>query len=415
MGYAVYHTEKGKVSSSVIGKHIDREPGAEYTFKHADPDRRHLNQIFELNKFCKMPVHEAVEKRISEGYKSKNKAGELKAIRKDAVKYNTHILTGSHEKMKEIEKNPKEMAEWVKANKAFLEREFGKDNIVRFVLHRDEKTPHIHAITVNLTEDGRLSAKDIIGDKKEMQLRQDRYADQMKKFGLERGIRSTGIKHESAREFYGRMEKALENGNDISNLEAVKGGFFGSKSLDKEKTIEKLKIAVIEEKTAKTMLLGEVKRTKEHLATIYSIQENTKKEAEKAKQKNAQMISNRQVYESNRQEHLFKKVDEEFMHRLHDICQNRLEADGKQLNDSEEMENFYIDTAMELIERYFPEEVGEIVGNEKVRKKLQENMAKGLKKEIEKMERRKSQEQSYGNLPRRKTEEEKNQGRGFGR
>lgn len=410
MDYAVYHTEKGNSSSGGIGSHIDREPGAEHTYRHADPNRLHLNKIFEVPEGRQnMKLAEAIVDRIEKGYKGQ------KAIRKDAVKYQTHVLTGSHEQMKKIFSDEKTAQRWIEKNRDWLEKQYGKENIVRFNLHLDEKTPHIQAVTVPLTSDGRLSAKEVMGNKMVMQLRQDSYAEAMKEFGLERGKRSTGIKHESAREFYGRMEKALENGNDISNLEAVKGGFFGSKSLDKEKTIEKLKIAVIEEKTAKTMLLGEVKRTKEHLATIYSIQENTKKEAEKATQKNAQMISNRKVYESNRQEHLFKKVDEKFMHRLHDICQYRLEEHGKQLNDSEELQNFYRDTAIELIERYFPEEAGEIVGNEKVRKKLQENMAKGHKKEIEKMERRKSQEQSYGNLPRRKTEEEKNQGRGFGR
>ena len=43
---------------------------------------------------------------------------------------------------------------------------------------------HIHAVTVNLTKDGRLSAKEIIGSKKEMQQRQDRYSEAMKPFDL---------------------------------------------------------------------------------------------------------------------------------------------------------------------------------------------------------------------------------------
>ena len=30
--YAVFHTEKGTVSSAVIGRHIDRTEGAEYAF-----------------------------------------------------------------------------------------------------------------------------------------------------------------------------------------------------------------------------------------------------------------------------------------------------------------------------------------------------------------------------------------------
>ena len=96
--YAVFHTEKGTVSSAVIGRHIDRTEGAEYTYEHADPARKNLNIHFDLGEFTQMELHQAVEKRIEQGYQAKNKAGELKVIRKDAVKYNTHILTGTHEK-----------------------------------------------------------------------------------------------------------------------------------------------------------------------------------------------------------------------------------------------------------------------------------------------------------------------------
>ena len=51
---------------------------------------------------------------------------------------------------------------------------------------------HIHAVTVPITQDGRLSAKEIMGNRKEMQNRQDRYADHMKTSDW-RGERSTGI------------------------------------------------------------------------------------------------------------------------------------------------------------------------------------------------------------------------------
>ena len=67
------------------------------------------------------------------------------------------------------------------------EERIRRKNIVRFTVHRDEKTMHIHAVTVPITQDGRLSAKEIMGNRKEMQNRQDRYADHMKNFGLERG------------------------------------------------------------------------------------------------------------------------------------------------------------------------------------------------------------------------------------
>ena len=56
--------------------------------------------------------------------------------------------------------------EWQRANIKFLEDEYGKENIVKLELHRDEKTPHFHAIVVPLTKDGRLSAKEVVGDRK---------------------------------------------------------------------------------------------------------------------------------------------------------------------------------------------------------------------------------------------------------
>ena len=80
MSYAVYHTEKGSISSGGIGKHIDREKGAEHTYKHSDPERRNLNENHIINDHCKKPLNLAISDRIKEGYSAKNKAGELKVL-----------------------------------------------------------------------------------------------------------------------------------------------------------------------------------------------------------------------------------------------------------------------------------------------------------------------------------------------
>lgn len=265
MSYAVYHCEKGNISSGGIGNHIDRKIGAEHTYLHADPNKKDLNQSFNLNRYCSMPLHQAIEERIKEGYKGK------KAIRKDAVKYTTHILTGSHETMKEIERNPEQLKNWVTENKKFLEQEFGKDNIVRFVLHRDEKTPHLHAVTINLTSDGRLSAKEIIGNRKVMQERQDRYAQTMQSFGLERGIRNTGIKHETAREYYARIEEANkinDNKRELIVEKSILGLKWATFGIDKDKTIENLQNAVKSQKTALKSKERDVQIVKEDLKKI---------------------------------------------------------------------------------------------------------------------------------------------------
>lgn len=280
--YATYHAEKGAISSGGIGKHIDRAEGAEHTYRHADQERTHLNENILVNEHCKKPLHVGISDRIAEGYSAKNKAGELKAIRKDAVKYTTHILTGSHEQMKKIENDPQARKAWINANLDFIKKEYGEKNIVRFSVHRDEKTMHIHAVTVPLTSDGRLSAKEILGNRKEMSERQDRYAAQMKAFGLERGEKATGVKHENAREYYARIEKAQNSidKNDFKPQKNVLGVY-------KSESVEELQNALKSQKTAlktKDLELAKLKEQQKKDAEFkMKITENRKNIDEKLK------------------------------------------------------------------------------------------------------------------------------------
>ena len=299
MGFAVYHTEKGKVSSGGIGKHIDREEGAEHTYRHSDPAKRKLNQSFEITEHCKKPLNQAISDRIAQGYNARNKAGELKEIRKDAVKFSTHILTGSHEDMKAMEQDKEKFEQWLKANKKFIEDEFGKENIVRFVLHRDERTPHIHAVTVNLTKDGRLSAKEILGNPKAMQERQDRYAEAMKPFGMERGIKNTGIEHEDARTYYARMKQSLEAGK-TEGLEAKRVVLGVDLGIDKEKTIENLKAAIIAEKTANKSNILTIESAKKEKQIISETSNRFESKAKNLEIDKKNLIVNRDEYEKQR-------------------------------------------------------------------------------------------------------------------
>ena len=50
----------------------------------------------------------------------------------------------------------------------FLKERIGEENIISAVVHMDEKTPHLHLCFVPLTKDKRLSAKEILGNKKTM-------------------------------------------------------------------------------------------------------------------------------------------------------------------------------------------------------------------------------------------------------
>lgn len=204
MGFAVFHIEKGKGNGSSIGSHIDREAGREYTYKNADPNRKDLNRNYNFPKYSKIPLHQAIKKRIEDGY-----TGE-KAIRKDAVRYLSIVMTGTHENMEEIFADKEKKEKWLKANYKYAVQEFGKKNILRFSLHMDEKTPHIHLVVVPLTADGRLSAKERMGDRIELSAKQDRYAEQMKEFGLDRGVVGSKAVHNSEGWYLGQQKKNQE-------------------------------------------------------------------------------------------------------------------------------------------------------------------------------------------------------------
>lgn len=71
----------------------------------------------------------------------------------------------------------------------FIQEHQPKDTILSAVVHMDEKSPHMHLCFVPLTEDKRLSAKEIVGNKKKLTWWQDEFWKHMvRKYpDLERG------------------------------------------------------------------------------------------------------------------------------------------------------------------------------------------------------------------------------------
>jgi hypothetical protein len=109
------------------------------------------------------------------------------------------------------------------ANRQFVHERFGLQNTVRFSLHMDEHTPHLHMVVVPMTKDGRLSAKEVLGGPKEMKQLQSDYAEAMKPFGLSRGLENSPAKHTDIREFYAMVnqpENLLPNVPEKSMFES---------------------------------------------------------------------------------------------------------------------------------------------------------------------------------------------------
>lgn len=81
----------------------------------------------------------------------------------------------------------------------FIKSRQNEKTIISAVVHMDEKTPHMHLSFVPLTEDDRLSAKDIVGNKKKLTEWQDAFWKHMNREypELERGesASDTGRRH----------------------------------------------------------------------------------------------------------------------------------------------------------------------------------------------------------------------------
>jgi hypothetical protein len=219
MAFASLHAEKGSGSSG----HNDRL----IHVPNADPEKTKDN--FYIEDGIVIPFHDKEKGVMETRVKQRIKEGHIGGkIRDNAVKQVEFSLTGSYDRMMEI-KAEGNIEAWAMDNYKFMTDRYGKENIVDFAVHMDERTPHIHCILVPLTQEGkevkfnkkekkartskagRLSAKEVLGDKVTMQKLQTDYGELMQeKWGLERGIKGSKATHDSVKEYYGRIDKALE-------------------------------------------------------------------------------------------------------------------------------------------------------------------------------------------------------------
>lgn len=216
MSIGICRAQKVKGSSGNVGAYIHNERIKGHSNSNPDIDfSRSMENyhIGEYNTTC--TYNQRVEKRLAEGYKGK------KAVRKDAVKM-VEVLFTSDKAF--FESQPDNGRAYFEDCLKWASERFGADNIIADTIHLDEATPHLHLDFVPLTADGRLSAKEVLGDKKQMQQLQDDFYEKVsRKYGLDRGTRANLESGESGRPHLTTEElKAETLKKEIGQLEAVK-------------------------------------------------------------------------------------------------------------------------------------------------------------------------------------------------
>jgi len=142
--------------------------------------------------------------------------------RKDSVRFIDTLITASPDFFKG--KKREEIGTFFQTAVDFLSRKIGKHNIFTAVVHMDEKTPHMHLCFTPITEDGRLSAKEIIGNRVQLTKWQDDFFLHMVKSfpDIERGESAsvTGRRHIPTRVF----KQAVRLTRQAEQIETLLGG-----------------------------------------------------------------------------------------------------------------------------------------------------------------------------------------------
>ena len=86
--------------------------------------------------------------------------------RSDSVRVVEVLVTASPEFFKS--KKKAEIKAYFQEALGFIQQHQNPRTIISAMVHMDEKTPHMHLCFVPLTEDKRLSAKEIVGNKKKL-------------------------------------------------------------------------------------------------------------------------------------------------------------------------------------------------------------------------------------------------------
>ena len=159
---------KHKHGTMGLKRHNERIPGQRHSNKKIKPERTKDNIFLKGDR--ELSYNERINKIIKKNVKSN------KRVRHDANRLVTATVQfGGVEARKASEE---EKVIMLKTTFELLKNQFGEENIVSAVIHVDETNPHLHFDFVPI-QDGCLSAKKTLGERKGMFKIQDKFLEDM--------------------------------------------------------------------------------------------------------------------------------------------------------------------------------------------------------------------------------------------
>ena len=213
--------------------------------------------------------------------------------RSDSVRLVEALVTATPEFFKG--KKKAEIKAYFQEALDFIREHQDQKTIISAGVHMDEKSPHMHLCFVTLTEDGRLCAKEIVGNKKKLTQWQDQFWEHMvKKYpDLERGesASETGRDHIPPRMFKemtrltkqkAKLEELLSGVNAFNAKgKAAEIGAFLDKYIP---AVEQMHTTLKKYNTAFTVTTAENKKTEKESGAVGAVagQSHAGKHLEKA-------------------------------------------------------------------------------------------------------------------------------------
>ena len=207
--------------------------------------------------------------------------------RKDAVLAVEYVMTASPEWWEKASKA--QQLEFFNQSSKWLASKYGAQNVFVATIHRDETSPHLSAFVVPLTKDGRLSAKEFIGNRAQMTADQTSFAKAVQHLGLERGVEGSKARHTSISEYYQRVGSHVPKTPDIDVPEPSLGDRLKPAEYG-QKVAESVLAQIGPEWNAIKAKAQELESVKKRVPELESVARKAQKQAKAAQERAAHLV-----------------------------------------------------------------------------------------------------------------------------
>ncbi|HIF9239464.1 TPA: MobV family relaxase [Photobacterium damselae] len=286
--------------------------------KNANPDKKHLNKVF------------IGSGNLSKDLKAKLAEKQINKLRKNGVLCVEAVLSLTNESFK----NKDDLKNFVKQASIFLKKEFG-DNIISFVLHLDETTPHIHAHILPIENDKKkggykLNARNLF-NRINLKKYQKSYCDFMQKVNNKITYKEGSIaNHQTLKEYYSIVN------DETNSLKLQKENIeFENKKLKGEIKIQNEKIKELENVVKKQNKT--ISKLKEYIVKIESMFKKISNKNKAKKDKQEQKLKYTPEIKDN--------LDEAYRNSLNEFLNKKelsIEIESENKNEIRPKNNFRI-------------------------------------------------------------------------